>query len=88
VRKRDKNKFTQIDELTPQQIFYEYKCSEGVTKFFKNEVREYSKHRRRVQKLVHNLIRLRNKLINTYKDFEKFISNSESYQNYNKQDLK
>jgi len=85
--KKRNRKYLQKQDPTPQQMFYEIQCSEGIINFMEKEGREYSKLRRRIQKIVKLLIQARNKLLNTYKDLEKFIENSLYYNSYTRDDL-
>mmetsp|Transcript_20580 Transcript_20580/g.18220 ORF Transcript_20580/g.18220 Transcript_20580/m.18220 type:complete len:178 (+) Transcript_20580:469-1002(+) len=85
--KKRNRKYLQKQDPTPQQMFYEIQCSEGIINFMEKEGREYSKLRRRIQKIVKLLIQARNKLLNTYKDLEKFIENSSYYNSYTRDDL-
>mmetsp|Transcript_1797 Transcript_1797/g.1586 ORF Transcript_1797/g.1586 Transcript_1797/m.1586 type:complete len:122 (+) Transcript_1797:505-870(+) len=77
------------EDPTPEEMACEYNYSDSIVNFNKGNEKRYSKSRRIIKKLMKNLVKLRNQLLNTYLELKNCIEDSETvwYSFYQKSDI-
>mmetsp|Transcript_3633 Transcript_3633/g.4240 ORF Transcript_3633/g.4240 Transcript_3633/m.4240 type:complete len:140 (+) Transcript_3633:371-790(+) len=85
--KKRQLKYINKEINTPKEFFLNFDCSDGIRNFVKKEGRFLTKFRKTIQKCAQNLIKVGNKLFNTYTEFKEKAENDQNFFSYNKKDI-
>mmetsp|Transcript_17109 Transcript_17109/g.15073 ORF Transcript_17109/g.15073 Transcript_17109/m.15073 type:complete len:298 (+) Transcript_17109:9-902(+) len=85
--KKRHTKYIEKEVQTPEEMYLDYRFSEGIHEFVRKDGRKMTCYRKRIQKLVQKLVQVRNQIFNVYSEMKITVENSTSAKSYNKSDV-